>query len=85
MYCVYGYLRAYYVCVHLYGYVQMRARGCTSEFVHVHIRVCVRIECVSVRISTFVHTIHMCVRVYTRVRVSMCTRMYVLKCTWVSD
>ena len=52
----------------------MRARGCTSEFVHVHMFVFVYAyvcEIASVRISTFVDTIHMCVRVYTRVRVGM--------------
>ena len=64
----------------------MRESGCTGEYVHVHMSVCVRIcGCVGVRVCTFVHTIHMCVRVYARVRVSMCTRMYVLKCTWVYD
>lgn len=74
MYCVYGYLRAYYVCVHLYGCVQMRARGCTSEFVHVHISVCVRI-CMWVRECTYIY-----VRTY---HTYVCTCLYTRTCKYV--
>ena len=64
-------VHAEYVCVRLYACAHMRARGCTSAYVHVHMSVCVRI-CMSVQECSCMY-----------VRTYVCTCLYSRTCKYV--